>query len=145
MNKIYEWIKDCYYRVSAKGIIKNNEWKILFVQEDTGLWDIPGGWVDHWEELKEALKREIYEEMWLEVITINEEIFHISLTESSGIWSPKRPICLIFREITVKNLDFTPSSECQICFCSPKEALEKLDLYYPNIKVIQELIQKEEA
>ena len=31
----------------------------------TGLYDMPGGWTDHWEWNYEALQREIQEEVWL--------------------------------------------------------------------------------
>lgn len=141
MEKHYEWIPDCYYRVSAKALITNKEWKMLLAKEDTWYWDIPGGWVDHGEEIHTALKREIMEEMWLTVTKISPQAKYSFLTESSGVASPKRPICLLIYETEVKNLDFTPSNECtEIGFFSLEEA-EKIDLYYPNIKIIKELLK----
>ena len=143
MTSQYEWVKECYYRVSAKACITNAEWKMLLCREDTGHWDIPGGGVDHGEEIHDTLKREIMEEMWLKVISISSQPLYTYISESSGVASPKRPICLLIYKTEVENLDFTPSSECEeIWFFSIEEALE-VKLYHPNIKVMQELMKEE--
>lgn len=139
MEKHYEWVPECYYRFSAKALIKNKEWKFLLAKEDTWLWDIPGGWIDHGEEIHEALKREIMEEMWLTITKISLQPAFTYITESSGIWSPKKPICLLIYETEVENLDFTPSNECtEIWFFTATEA-KSIDLYYPNRKVMESM------
>ncbi len=144
MQKKYDWIPQCYYRVSAKALIRNQEWKIALCKENTGYWDIPGGWVDHWEDIKDALKREVMEEMWLVVTSISENPIYTFLAESSGIASPKRPICFILYEVEVENFDYTLSFECaELWFFSVEEALE-IQLYYPNEKIMRE-IKKQEA
>lgn len=146
MKKQYEWIKECYYRISAKALIKNSDWKFILVKEDTGEWDIPGGGIDHGEELHEALKREIMEEMWLDVIRISSQPLYTIITESSGVSSIQRPICLLIFETEVENLDFTPSNECiEIRFFTPEEALDvsNITLYHPTIKAMQEMKKEE--
>ena len=144
MEKNYEWVKECYYRVSAKAMIRDKDWRFALAKEDTGYWDIPGGGVDHWEEIHDALKREIMEEMWLTVTNISNQPIYTFLAESSGIASPKRPICLLIYEVEVENFDFTPSNECiELWFFTAEEAL-KIKLYYPNEKVMRE-IQKSEV
>ena len=145
MKKTYEWIPESYYRISAKACITNSEWKMLFSREDTGEWDIPWGGIDHWEEIHDALRREIREEMWLKVTSISPQPLYVYISESSWVSSPKRPICLLIYETEVENLDFTPSSECEeIRFFSAEEALE-VDLYHPNIKVMQELLKLKDS
>lgn len=57
---------DYLYRVSIKGLIRNSEGKVLVVKE-TGRtwWDLPGGGMDHGENIKSALAREMHEEVGL--------------------------------------------------------------------------------
>ena len=64
-------INDAWYRVSAKALIYNDKWQILLCKESNGTWDIPGGWLDHGENARDCIKRELIEEMWLEVTSIS--------------------------------------------------------------------------
>jgi len=140
MKKSYDWIKECYYRTSAKAFITNKEGKILLCKEASGVWDIPGWWIDHGEEILDALEREIQEEMWLKVQILANFPKYVFSTESSGIWSPQRPILLLLYPCEVENLNYTASDECtEIWFFSPSEALNNIELYHPNIKVMREL------
>lgn len=50
------------YRVSLKAIIRNEKDEVLVVREDGDDWSLPGGGVDHGEDVMTALKRELYEE-----------------------------------------------------------------------------------
>ena len=45
------------YRVVVKGIIADSENRILFVRERSDTWDLPGGGLEHGEEVKRALER----------------------------------------------------------------------------------------
>lgn len=144
MSTIYDGIKECYYRISAKALIRNSEWKFAMSKEHTWKWDMPWGGIDHGETPHEALKREIMEEMWLSVTKISPQPIYSFLTESSWIASPKRPLCLLIFETEVEDFEFTPSDECmEIAFVNTKEA-QDLDLYHPNISVMKE-IEKLEA
>jgi len=56
---------DCHYRVSVKALILNkNRDGFLITQEAHG-WDIPGGGLEHMEDTRMALMREIEDEMVL--------------------------------------------------------------------------------
>jgi 8-oxo-dGTP pyrophosphatase MutT (NUDIX family) len=55
---------DYLFRVSLKGFIQNEKGHVLLVKE-TGRtwWDFPGGGMDHGEDIKAALARELKEEV----------------------------------------------------------------------------------
>lgn len=58
---------DSLIRVSLKAVILDDEGRTLVVKENgRDWWDIPGGGIDHGEGIKEALARELYEEVSLE-------------------------------------------------------------------------------
>jgi 8-oxo-dGTP diphosphatase len=60
--------KDDYlYRISIKCLIRNHEGNILVVKESgRPYWDLPGGGMDHGEDIKAAIARELNEEVGLE-------------------------------------------------------------------------------
>jgi ADP-ribose pyrophosphatase YjhB (NUDIX family) len=60
-------LPECCYRVSVKALIRDSEGRVLVVKEDDDYWDLPGGGTDHDEDLEVSLKREIREEVGLEV------------------------------------------------------------------------------
>lgn len=58
--------QDYLFRVSLKVVIFNEKNEILIVKESgRDWWDIPGGGMDHGESIKEALARELREEVSL--------------------------------------------------------------------------------
>jgi hydrolase, NUDIX family len=103
-------IKSPYYRVSVKAKINFNG-KILLVKEDGKKWDLPGGGVEHFETIQEALTRELTEE--------------IGVSESSIISGPKifkmidaavnRPLIFIVYELELESTtEFHPSDNVEI-------------------------------
>jgi 8-oxo-dGTP pyrophosphatase MutT (NUDIX family) len=65
-------IDSSLYRIAAKAIIVK-EGRILLVKEQEGWWSLPGGGIDHGEQPLEALKRELSEELGVEVQSIDIE------------------------------------------------------------------------
>ena len=61
------------YRVVIKGIIADSENRILFVRERSDTWDLPGGGLEHGEEVKRALEREFQEELGVNVVIESNE------------------------------------------------------------------------
>ena len=55
------------YRVSVKGLLYDNNGKLLFVRERSDTWDLPGGGLEHGESIVEALRRECREELGAEI------------------------------------------------------------------------------
>lgn len=111
-------IPNAFYRVSIKGLILDKtRKKFLIVQEDNKWWELPGGGLDWGESPAQCLKREIKEEMGLTVTKVNPDLAYYIIFNKKKTWI----INLVF-EVKVKNLDFTPSQECQkIKFISPKD------------------------
>jgi 8-oxo-dGTP diphosphatase len=57
-----EEIISCLYRVATKAVVVAQD-KILLVQEEQGWYGLPGGGVEHGQDLRESLVREIEEEL----------------------------------------------------------------------------------
>lgn len=55
---------DYLYRISIKALIRNIKGEVLVVKEtDRDWWDLPGGGMDHGEDIKSAIARELSEEV----------------------------------------------------------------------------------
>ncbi|RYX79015.1 NUDIX hydrolase [bacterium] len=58
---------DYLYRVSMKGLVRNDQGEVLVVKESgRDWWDLPGGGMDHGENIEVAIAREMKEEVNLE-------------------------------------------------------------------------------
>ncbi len=116
-------IKNGYYRLSVKALIfDETRTKFLLAQEDNGKWELPGGGLDWGENFEEGIRREVKEEMGLEVISVAEQPAYLTTAQrdSDGQWTAN-----VLFETEVKNFDFTSSSECvDIKFVTKEEALE---------------------
>lgn len=53
----------CTYRISVKALIKDDEDRLLLICERDGRWELPGGGLEHGEDPRLALEREIREEI----------------------------------------------------------------------------------
>lgn len=60
-------------KVSAKAIIEK-EGKILLVKDTKGVWELPGGRIEHGEDPKDSLLRELNEELGWSKIVVHEVI-----------------------------------------------------------------------
>lgn len=108
-----------YYRVSIKGLILDEtRKKFAVILEDNGLWELPGGGIDHGESPEDCLKREIKEEMGLEVTEVSPSPSYFLVGKNmKERWS----VNVVF-EVKVKDFNFIPSEECrEFKFISPEE------------------------
>jgi len=124
-------IPNCFYRLSAKALVLDEtRTKFLLIRETVGIWDFPGWGLDFWENLQEGIIREFKEETWLEVIWIDKKpcYFVTAYRENK-----KFRIANIIYETKLKDLNFTPSDECQEIRFFTKEEAEKLNLQ-PNVR-----------
>ena len=103
-------IPNCYYRVSVKALILNETRdKFLICEEESGVWELPGGGLDWGATPQSDLQREIAEEMGLTVTKVadNPSYFITDQTLNRGVW-----IVNVIYETEVEHLNFTPSDEC---------------------------------
>lgn len=103
-------IKSPYYRVSVKAKINFNG-KTLLVKEDGKKWDLPGGGIEHYENIDEALKRELTEEIGVSefIITSSPKIFKMIDAAAD------RPLIFIVYELKLDPATkFHPSDNVEI-------------------------------
>jgi len=126
------------YRVSIKAVIFNKNNEFLLCQESNGMRDFPGGGIELWETPQACLHREIQEEMWLEVISIDPRPLCFVAVKNNG--SEKRPfVANLCYRIAVKNLDIAPSDECISFWFFTKESIKSLDTFSPVPAIVEQL------
>ncbi|MDQ5885852.1 MAG: 8-oxo-dGTP diphosphatase [Patescibacteria group bacterium] len=126
----------CFYRVSVKGLAVNAVGHVLLALEDNGLWDLPGGGLEHNEDPIAGLKREIHEETGLEVVSVSNtpKCFLTSTRHGHDDYTAN-----VIYEIELKNLEFIPSDECrELRYCSIED-MRQMPLY-PNVTKLLEII-----
>jgi ADP-ribose pyrophosphatase YjhB (NUDIX family) len=57
----------CTYRISVKAAITDEKGRVMLVRDKDGSWELPGGGLEHGEDPRTALVREIAEETGLTV------------------------------------------------------------------------------
>jgi 8-oxo-dGTP pyrophosphatase MutT (NUDIX family) len=121
-----EGTTDYLFRVSIKGLVRNDNGEVLVVKE-TGRsgWDLPGGGMDHTESIKQAIAREMKEEVNMigdftyRVIAVEEPSF----LHRAKIWQ----IRLVF-EVTPENMAFEPGEHGdEVMFINPEQLKDSGD------------------
>jgi ADP-ribose pyrophosphatase YjhB (NUDIX family) len=110
---------DYLYRISLKGLVRNENGEILVVKENGRTWwDLPGGGMDHGENLTYALVREMKEEVNLNgdfeyrVITVDDPTY----LQAHDFWQVR----LIF-ELKPSEMSFSAGEDGdEIAFIDPK-------------------------
>jgi len=89
---------ECAYRVSAKALIVIDG-KLLLIRENGNHWDLPGGGVEHLEEIDMALRREVKEEIGLNIMDIENHSLQpwITYDHDKG-W--EKPILYLVYKVT---------------------------------------------
>jgi len=134
-------IPNSFYRTSIKALILDENKKVALCKQiinGNDYRDLPGGGLDHGENFKQCLKRELDEEAWLKVKTIADHPSHfITRQKIQDIYknTPKREqYCAnILYETILENTDFTTSDECQEFKFFSKEESKEINLF-ENVK-----------
>src|SRR3989338_9133415 len=101
-------IPDNFYRTSIKALILDEQKRFLLILENKGLWELPGGGLDFGEKPADCLRRELKEEMGLEVTNINDRpSYFITAPRGKKEWKSN-----VIYETKLKDLNFKPSDEC---------------------------------
>lgn len=116
-------IPNCFYRVSVKGLILNDQKsKFLIGKDEAGFWDLPGGGLEWGATPQNDLTREIEEEMKLVVSKVAMRPCYFFTGRQTV--NPDVHIANIVYECQVAHLDFTPTPEClEIQFVGAKDVL----------------------
>ena len=127
--------KDYLYRLAVKGMIFNQAGEVLLVKESgRDWWDLPGGGVDHGEDIKTALAREMKEEVNL----IGEFTYHIThITDPVELVD--RKILQIFLIFTIKPeiMEFSPGDDGdEVAFVPLDKIKESDEPKYEHLKKI---------
>jgi 8-oxo-dGTP pyrophosphatase MutT (NUDIX family) len=122
-------IPNCFYRTSIKALVLDENQRFMLVLQTDGLWELPGGGLDFGETPEACVKRELQEEMGLEVTSVAKSPSYFVTAQSlNKTWKG-----IVVYETKVKDLDFTTSDECiEMRFFSKDEALK--ENLYPAIK-----------
>ncbi len=128
---------DHLFRISIKGIVFNDTGEILFVKESgRDWWDLPGGGMDHGEDIKTAIAREMKEEVNL-TGDFTYRITHVD--DPAELQSAKilqvRLVFIIKPDI----MEFSPGDDGdEVAFISLKRLKEIDEPKYDYLKIVME-------
>jgi 8-oxo-dGTP diphosphatase len=133
------YFPESFFRVVTKALYVRNG-KILLTKEAPELsnqWELPGGGLDHGENPKDGLIREIREELGLEVTSVSEYPVYVWTNRFEGCRGMDWYYSVVLAyKIDLKNLDFTPTEECtEIRLFSIDELKNLGDLYHQSHKL----------
>ena len=119
-------IPDCHYRVSVKALILDDQRRFLLVKDIAGKWELPGGGLEHGESIEQGLRREVKEEMGLELsyITDTPDYFFTVFDRHTNEW-----ICNAVYKTRVKDFNVTLTDECLEYRFFDKESAAKEPLF----------------
>ena len=126
----------CVYRVSVKGIVIDQEGRVLLAREKDGSWDMLGGGLDHGEDPRACLAREVQEEAGLIVTNVSEAPLHFLTAPNTD---DTIFVANVIYGMTLRNMEFTPSEECQELRFVSKEEAQSLQLL-PNVQQLFTLL-----
>lgn len=76
----------------VRAFIQNDEWKYVLVKHHKKWnWVLPGGHIENWESLYKALKREIKEELWLDIRILWNKL---GLEKIESLEEKPLPLCI---------------------------------------------------
>src|SRR6266571_1340684 len=120
---------DNYFQVSVKGLFSSAEDKLMMIQEENGIWELPGGRVQKGEDLVDCLERECLEETGLRCRVLE----HQPSIVYSAIDKEGYPRLMLYYKISLDSLDFKPSDECVDIKFYTKDEIKQLETV-PQLK-----------
>lgn len=79
-----------FYRVSVKALIRNKQNEVLVLKENQDTWSLPGGGLDHGEDPKLGILRELKEELSVEAAEVSDiatvKTFYLAHKQAWLLW-----------------------------------------------------------
>lgn len=125
---------DYLFRVSLKAYIKNERGEVLVVKESGRTeWDLPGGGMDHGESVRDALVRELKEEVGY----MGDFTYRPIAVDNPHILPALNAYQIrIIISVTPKQLDFSGGVDSdQIKFVNPEEFIDSIAP--PELKIVE--------
>ena len=125
-----EQIPNWFYRISAKALVLNEDKKFLLVREEKW-WELPWWWLEYWETPQEWIKRELLEEMWINVKNVKDmPSYFITAKKDNWIWIAN---AIYETQIDISEINnFNSSDEClEVRFFDINEAHN--EILFPNV------------
>jgi 8-oxo-dGTP pyrophosphatase MutT (NUDIX family) len=88
-------IPSTFYRVSVKALVFDAEERLLVMQNGDGTWELPGGGLEHAESLEQCLRREILEELGVDVTRIETGKIHPCVGHAAGAKYPWLKLAMV--------------------------------------------------
>lgn len=124
------------YRISVKALVTDNTGtKFLLTQENSGKWDLPGGGLVWGELPHEGLKREVREELGLDISATEERPSYFFT-----ITSPEIKYAYVLYRTTVPVAAFAPTPESKSIMLVTADEARNLDIL-PHIKIFLSLFK----
>jgi 8-oxo-dGTP diphosphatase len=123
------------HEISVKGLAQNDEGKILVIRDSKNRWELPGGGLEHGEDILECLKRECVEELGVECEILDERPWKIWV----GYTKAETYRMIVLYKIRFKSADFKKSHEAEEIRFVDKEELKTLDLV-PQLSKLREIL-----
>jgi len=91
-----------FYRVSVKALIRDDNGNILVVKENQNTWSLPGGGLNHGEDPKDGVRRELKEGLGISDIIVN----NIIKSTSFEVGSKQAWLLWVVYDVEIKSTDF---------------------------------------
>jgi 8-oxo-dGTP pyrophosphatase MutT (NUDIX family) len=130
---MWDKLKHPVYEVDVKILVYNPEKSLLFAKDTNQKWDLPGGRIDEGESLLKAVKREVKEELGVEIKSINPRPKFADLVD----FDDKKQRLVVGFEVELASFDFKKSDEnIEDRFLSSAE-FDVLNSIYDGLKKIK--------
>jgi len=127
----------CWYRVGVKAVIIKNG-TVLLAKEGSNFWDLPGGGLEHDEDISSGLSREASEELNAEITSHSKTPLYVGKS-----YDPvnKRPVIVLYFTAGLVSEDFTFGESVTEIEYKEISTL-KADIFEPYIRpYFQELLE----